>query len=145
MITMTHDFEVAPILLVEDNPGDVILIREMLLEHGLRGELRVIGDGDIACEFIARLDRDLEIPCPGLLILDLNLPRRSGREVLKMFRESDRCSKIPVAILSSSSAPGDRDAVAALGADTYIQKPISLEEFMQIGAILKQVLLLRRE
>ena len=145
MITMTDDLEVAPILLVEDNPGDVILIREMLREHGLRGELSVIGDGDIACEFIARLDRDPGIPCPGLLILDLNLPRRSGHEVLKMFRESDRCSKIPVAILSSSSAPKDRDAVAALGADTYIQKPISLEEFMQIGAILKQVLQSRRE
>ena len=142
---MTHDLEVVPILLVEDNPGDVILIREMLREHGLRGELRVIRDGDIACEFIARLDRDLEIPCPGLLILDLNLPRRSGREVLKMFRESDRCAKIPVAILSSSSATEDRDAVAVLGADTYIQKPISLEEFMQIGAILKQVLQSRLE
>ena len=145
MITMTDDLEVAPILLVEDNPGDVILIREMLREHGLRGELSVLGDGDIACEFIGRLDRDLGIPCPGLLILDLNLPRRSGREVLKMLRESDRCSKIPVVILSSSSAPKDRDAVAALGADTYIQKPISLEEFMQIGAILKQVLQSRRE
>lgn len=142
---MTHHVDVTPILLVEDNPGDVILIREMLAEHGLRGELKVLGDGDIACEFIARLDQDTEIPCPGLLILDLNLPRRSGREVLKALRESDRCSSIPVAILSSSSAPNDRDAVAALGADTYIQKPISLEEFMQIGAILRQVLLSRRE
>jgi CheY-like chemotaxis protein len=142
---MTHRVDVTPILLVEDNPGDVILIREMLAEHGLRGELKVLGDGDIACEFIARLDRDPDIPCPGLLILDLNLPRRSGREVLKALRESDRCSRIPVAILSSSSAPNDRDAVAALGADTYIQKPISLEEFMQIGAILRQVLLSRRE
>jgi DNA-binding response OmpR family regulator len=117
----------------------------MLREHGLRGELKVIGDGEIACEFIARLDEDSGTPCPGLLILDLNLPRRSGREVLKALRESDRCAKIPVAILSSSSAPTDREAVTALGADTYIQKPIALEEFMQIGAILKQVLLSRLE
>jgi CheY-like chemotaxis protein len=142
---MPPDLDVTPILLVEDNPGDVILIREMLAEHGLRGELKVIADGDLACEFIARLDRDSKIQCPGLLILDLNLPRRSGCEVLKTLRESDRCGRIPVAILSSSSAPKDRDAVTALGADTYIQKPISLEEFMQIGAILKQVLLSRRD
>lgn len=133
-----------PVLLVEDNPGDVLLIRETLSEHGLHGEVSVVADGDSACRLIAMWDREPDLPCPGLLILDLNLPRRSGREVLQALRGSVRCAKMPVVILSSSSAESDKEAAEALGADGYIQKPITLEEFIAIGAAIRSLLLNRR-
>jgi len=129
-----------PILLVEDNPGDVLLVREALREHGLTEELIVITDGEKAVEFIENLGNDGGGPCPVLVMLDLNLPKRTGHDVLKCMRNTARCQGMPVVILSSSDAPADRRAAAAFNISRYIRKPSTLDEFMMIGGIVSQLL-----
>ena len=128
------------ILLAEDNPADAALVRKALEEHGVEGELLVIDDGEMAIEFIQALDADLSAACPGLAIIDLNLPKKPGREVLERMRLSERCRHIPVMILSSSDAERDRADAARLGATRYIRKPSRLEEFLSLGAIFKAAL-----
>jgi CheY-like chemotaxis protein len=132
-----------PILLVEDNSGDVILVREALMEHHITNELCVVTDGQKAIEFLDDLHSGSLPECPALLILDLNLPRKTGREVLTHMRRIPRCDAIPVLVLSSSNAPADRQAAADLGANLYLRKPSDLVDFMQIGATIRQLLSIR--
>lgn len=132
-----------PILLVEDNNGDVILVREALLEHHITNELRVLTDGQKAIEFLDDIHHGLLPECPALLILDLNLPRKTGREVLAHMRRISRCDDIPVLVLSSSNAPSDRQAAADLGADLYLRKPADLADFIEIGASIRRLLSLQ--
>jgi CheY-like chemotaxis protein len=124
---------------VEDNPGDVGLVRHVLAEHGITCELLVLRDGEKALEFIEQVDGG-RLPCPQLVILDLNLPKTSGREVLQRMRVSPVCGNVPVVILSSSEAPKDKQETAALGATRYIRKPPTLDEFLKIGGVLKTLL-----
>ena len=127
------------ILLVEDNPADAGLVREALEEHGVEGELVVLTDGESAIRFIRALDAQ-SIACPDLVIIDLNLPKRPGRDVLECVRQSVWCGHVPVVILSSSDAKEDRAETLRLGASRYIRKPSRLEEFMSLGAIFKAML-----
>jgi chemotaxis family two-component system response regulator Rcp1 len=127
------------ILLAEDNPADAGLVRKALEEHGVEGELVVIPDGEKAIEFIQALE-DEAAPCPDLAIVDLNLPKKPGREVLERMRMSERCRHIPVVILSSSDAERDKADAARFGASRYIRKPSRLDEFLSLGAIFKAVL-----
>lgn len=129
-----------PILLVEDNNGDVILVREALLEHHITNELCVLTDGQKAIEFLDDIHTGARLECPALLILDLNLPRKTGREVLAHMRRISRCDAIPVLVLSSSNAPVDRRAAADLGADLYLRKPADLADFIAIGASIRRLL-----
>jgi len=130
-----------PVLLIEDNAGDVLLIKESLKEHGFSGKVSVISDGERAVLFMNEIDANADTPCPGLIVLDLNIPKRNGREVLKRIRESSsRCAHVPVVILSSSNAPVDREDTARLGASRYICKPSTLTKFMEVGALLKETL-----
>jgi two-component system, chemotaxis family, response regulator Rcp1 len=128
------------ILLIEDNPGDVLLVREALREHGVTAPLFVITDGEKAVEFIESLGKDGDRPCPALVLLDLNLPKRTGHDVLSRMREMKRCEHTPVVILSSSDAPADRRAAAAFDISRYIRKPSTLDEFMMIGGVIRQLL-----
>jgi CheY-like chemotaxis protein len=128
------------ILLIEDNPGDVLLVREALKEHEVTTPLFVITDGEKAVEFIEKLGKDGDGPCPALVLLDLNLPKRTGHDVLSRMREMKRCEHTPVVILSSSDAPADRRAAAAFNISRYIRKPSTLDEFMMIGAVIRQLL-----
>ncbi len=128
------------ILLAEDNPADARLVRKALEEHGVEGEILVIADGERAIEFIQGLDSDRSVACPDLAIIDLNLPKRPGREVLECMRRSDRCRRVPVVILSSSDAERDRADAVRFGATRYIRKPSRLEEFLSLGAIFKAAL-----
>jgi CheY-like chemotaxis protein len=80
------------------------------------------------------------VDCPDLVIIDLNLPRKSGREVLETMRRSDRCRHVPVVILSSSDAQEDRADAAWLGATRYIRMPSQLEDFLRLGAIFKEII-----
>jgi len=119
--------------------GDVDLVREALEAHGVTGEIFLISDGEKAI----RLIQDLEarpMSCPDLVILDLNLPKRSGREVLGSIRGSKKCQDAIVAILSSSGTQQDRADADRLGANRYIRKPLHLAEFLSIGAIFKEML-----
>jgi CheY-like chemotaxis protein len=128
------------IILAEDNPADIGLVRAALREHAVLCELRVIDDGEQVLSFIDRLDVDTKIPCPDLLLLDLYLPKRDGKQVLRHLRASERCAQTPVVILTSSDAPSDHENAEKYAAIHYFRKPSSLDQFMQLGSIVKQVI-----
>lgn len=129
----------ARILLVEDNPADVFLIREALASNEVKAEIFVARDGEEAIRALEQIDEG-RISCPDLIVIDLNLPRRSGFEVLARVRSSWKCGEKPAVILSSSTAASDREQAARLGASSYIRKPSSLKEFLSIGGRLKTLL-----
>ena len=126
----------AEILLGEDNPADVYLIRQALEENGINYNLRVAIHGGELMEAVASKPSLV----PDLIVLDLNLPRHEGLEILKLIRDNDDLCRVPVVILTSSDSPKDRIAASALGADCYIRKPSSLDEFMAIGRTFQDLL-----
>jgi DNA-binding response OmpR family regulator len=127
------------LLLAEDNLPDALLVREAIRMENLPLQVHLAADGEQAIEFIARAERDTEAPCPHFLLLDLNLPKVDGFDVLRRLRASDRCKAIPVLIISSSDSPADRSRAASLGAG-YFRKPPSYDEFLKLGAVLRQLL-----
>jgi CheY-like chemotaxis protein len=131
--------EAVSIVLAEDNPGDVRLVREALEEHGVEGQLILFKDGAKAIRFIQDVDQGLA-EAPDLAVIDLNLPKRTGRDVLECLRASNKCSNVPVVILSSSDAAEDRAECQRLGVSRYIRKPSHLDEFLGIGAVLREML-----
>jgi CheY-like chemotaxis protein len=138
--TMNTMFETrypGEIVLAEDNPEDVRFVREALREHGVRCKLRILSDGDEVVSFIDRLDEDSKRPCPDLMLLDFNLPKRDGREVLKYLRASERCGRTPVVVLTSSDSPADRETAERNAAIHYFTKSTSLDQFMLLGTIIK--------
>ena len=128
------------ILLAEDNPGDVFLVRRALEKHGIQVELVVVEDGQAAIRYIERVDGDDSMCSPELAMLDLNLPRATGSRILSRIRQSRRCNDIPIIIVTSSDSPLDRDAAAQLGATEYFQKPGDLAGFMQLGKVVRDAL-----
>jgi len=130
------------IVIAEDNAPDVFLIREALQWDGMPYRVDAMEDGEQVLQFIDRLEADLEAACPDLFVIDLNLPKRSGVEILSRIRASSRCAVVPAVVISSSDAPRDREVAKALGAELYFRKPAELKEFMTIGghihAVLKQ-------
>lgn len=125
--------------MVEDNPADVLLVREALQENAVRCELIIITNGERATEFIQAFD-DGDASGPDLVILDLNLPRKPGLYVLERIRASKKCNHVPVVILSSSDNYQDKRDAAALGASQYFRKPSRLAEFLQLGSVFKELL-----
>ena len=128
------------IIIIEDNPGDVFLMEEALREHNVPCETAVLSDGEQAASFFDRIDSDAIAACPSIVLLDLNLPKRSGHWVLRRIRASRRCPFVPVVIVSSSEAPTDMEQNRQLGATTYFKKPSNLEEFMKLGAVVNYLL-----
>lgn len=128
------------IVLIEDNPGDVLLVREALHQHEVAGDVLVLSDGEKAIDFFQNVGRQGG-EYPDLVIVDLSLPKRSGLEVLPHIQPGPSGRKAAVVVLSSSNTPRDRAESERLGADMYLQKPSRLEEFMGLGAVLKSVLL----
>jgi chemotaxis family two-component system response regulator Rcp1 len=128
------------ILLVEDAAPDVFLVREALKQAGVTLNLRVLGDGEQALDFIDHLDKDDTIACPRLVLLDLNLPKRTGDQILAHMRRSERCSGIPVIIVTSSDLSKDKEYTARLGANGYFRKPSRLDEFMKLGILVRRML-----
>ena len=118
------------ILLVEDNPGDVELAREALARGRPASRLDVVEDGEQALDYLFRRDPFVDAPRPDLIILDLNLPRRGGREVLAEIKSTPALRRIPVVILTTSGAPEDVVACYDAHANCYITKPSDLEEFL---------------
>jgi CheY-like chemotaxis protein len=126
------------ILLVEDNQADAFVVRKSLQDHGIPHDLIVMDDGDQAFRFIESVEAGAARP--NLVLLDLNLPRRTGQEVLERLRSSPACFGVPTIVLTSSDAPADRARSAALGAKRYFRKPFQLEEFLHLGELVKQIL-----
>ncbi|HEY6393440.1 MAG TPA: response regulator [Bryobacteraceae bacterium] len=119
-------------LLVEDNPGDVRLVREALKEGRFPGHLTVAMDGEEATDILWRRGAHKDDPRPDLILLDLNLPGKNGRVILKEIKSDPDLCRIPVAVFSSSSAPSDLDNAYALHANCYVRKPSDLDEYMQV-------------
>ncbi len=119
------------ILLVEDNPGDVRLTREAFKASKLLNRLHVVGDGEQAMAFLRREGVHADAPRPGLVLLDLNMPRMGGREALAAVKADEDLRRIPIVILTSSEA--DEDVVGAydLHANAYIRKPVDLDQFVE--------------
>lgn len=120
------------ILLVEDNPGDVRLTLEVFKESKMRNNLSSVGDGVAALAFLRREGKYVQSPRPDLILLDLNLPKKDGREVLAEIKEDPDLRRIPVVVLTTSQA--ERDVVRSynLHANCYISKPIDLEQFIAV-------------
>jgi DNA-binding response OmpR family regulator len=114
-------------------------VREAVGAVGLPVEVYAATDGERAIDFIAKAEMDSDAPCPDVLLLDLNLPKIEGFEVLRRLRASHKCKNIPVVVVSSSDSPGDRSEAANLGA-RYFRKPVSYEEFLKIGPFLRAFL-----
>jgi two-component system, chemotaxis family, response regulator Rcp1 len=126
----------ARVLLVEDNEADVRLTREALREAGQEVRLAAVGDGEQAMLYLRREDGYSEVPRPDLVLLDLNLPRKNGLEVLEEMRADGALASIPVIMLTSSAARQDVEACYANGANAFVVKPLELDAFMDlIGAI----------
>jgi DNA-binding response OmpR family regulator len=120
------------ILLVEDNPADVHLIREALTEKQIPCDLETIDDGEVAAAHISDIEAGHKAR-PDIVLLDLNLPKVTGDVLLKRIRQSSSMADVPVIVLTSSDSPRDRNQAEKLGASAYIRKPSNLEEFMAIG------------
>jgi len=128
------------ILVVEDNPADVMLLRWALETAELDFELTVIDDGGDALAFVQQRGEYADAVAPDLAILDLNLPRNDGLEILQAIRASQAFTDLTVAILSSSSSPRERAKIDAFRVGRYIAKPTDLNEFLKIGFIVKDLL-----
>ena len=120
------------ILLVEDNPGDVRLTREVLADSKIRNRLFVVGNGEEAIAALRREGQYRDSPRPDLILLDLNLPRKDGREVLADIKADPELAVIPVVILTSSAAEEDVLRSYNLQANCYVTKPMDLREFVKV-------------
>ena len=128
------------VLLAEDNRGDVLLVREALAEHNISAELFVMRDGGEALDYIAGIGEPNRPPCPDLVLLDLNLPKVDGLDILAEFRKHPQCTHTPVIVISSSDAPKDRERAGALGVTRYFRKPSDLEEALKLGSVVREVI-----
>jgi chemotaxis family two-component system response regulator Rcp1 len=120
------------LLIVEDNPGDVRLIREALREGRVRNKIYSVADGEEAMAYLYKQDNFSEAPRPDLILLDLNLPRKDGREVLAEIKSDKDLNSIPVVILTSSEAEKDILKAYDLNANCFITKPVELDQFLSV-------------
>ncbi len=124
--------QILKILLVEDNPGDVRLTMEALKDAEVPNKLSVVRDGVEAMEFLRRQGQYATAIRPDLILLDLNLPRKDGRQVLKEIKADDTLKRIPVVVLTTSRAEEDILKAYDLNANCYITKPVDLDQFTQV-------------
>ena len=120
------------ILMVEDNPGDVRLTLEALKDHKVWNELHVVEDGVAALDFLFRRPPHEHAPRPDLVLLDLNLPKKDGREVLAAIKGDEQLRAIPVVILTTSQAEEDVVRAYQLSANCYVTKPVDFDQFTRI-------------
>jgi CheY-like chemotaxis protein len=129
------------ILLIEDNPGDVLLFREALRGRGLAYELIVAEDGEKAMTI---LDQEPNGATgngrPDLIVLDVNLPRHGGQDVLRRLRSNPEFTAVPVVVLTSSASPADKARATGLGANLYIQKSSNLDQILEVGETVENLL-----
>lgn len=126
---MGHPIE---ILLVEDSPGDVRLTQEILMDSKVHNHLNIVEDGVQALAFLRKEAPYTHTPFPDLILLDLNLPRKDGREVLEIIKEDEKLKRIPVVILTTSQAEEDVMRAYDLHANCYITKPLDLDQFIKV-------------
>lgn len=118
------------VLLVEDDPGDELMTREAFEDNKIRNTLHVVRDGQEALDFLYRRGEYTEAPRPDLVLLDLNLPKYDGRQVLEQIKSDPELSLIPVVVLTTSSAEEDILRSYKLHANAYVTKPVDLDQFI---------------
>jgi len=124
------------VLLVEDDPGDVLMTQEAFEEHKVRNKLSVVSDGEEALAYLRRQGEHAEATRPDLILLDLNLPRIDGREVLQVIKEDEDLRRIPVVVLTTSQADEDILRSYSLHANAYVTKPVDFDRFI---AVVRQI------
>jgi len=120
------------VLLVEDDPGDVLMTQEAFEHHKLRNQLHVVPDGVEALAFLRRQGEHADAPRPGLVLLDLNLPRKDGREVLEEVKNDASLRSIPIVVLTTSQAEEDILRSYNLHANAYVAKPVDFDRFIEV-------------
>jgi len=124
------------VLLVEDDPGDVLMTQEAFEEHKVRNNLAVVSDGQEALAYLRREGNFADAPRPDLILLDLNLPKMDGREVLANIKDDEDLRRIPVVVLTTSQADEDILRSYSLHANAYVTKPVDFERFI---AVVRQI------
>jgi CheY-like chemotaxis protein len=123
---------VVEILLIEDNDGDIGLVKEVFKEGKIRNNLHVTYDGEEAMEFLRRQGKFKDAPHPDIILLDLNLPKKDGREVLADIKSDNNLKTIPVIVLTTSNANEDIIKMYDLDANSYIIKPVDFDQFLKV-------------
>ena len=130
-MTELEDPRVIDVLLVEDDEGDILITREAFEFHKIRNPLHVVTDGEQALQFVRRTGPFTDAPRPGLILLDVNLPRLSGLEVLAELKRDPELLLIPVVVLTTSQAEEDILRSYELHANAYVSKPVDFEHFIE--------------
>ena len=133
---METTLSVIVVLLVEDDPGDVFLVREAFAYNKLHNELHVVSDGVEALDFLHRRNRHVDAPRPDLVLLDLNLPRKNGREVLEEIKADASLRTIPVVVLAASEAEEDILRSYQMGANAFVTKPVDFARFIEVVGLI---------
>jgi chemotaxis family two-component system response regulator Rcp1 len=131
-MSLEHTGRAAEFLLVEDNPGDVRLTCEALTESKVKNNLNIVGDGVEAMAFLRREGKYIDAPRPDVILLDLNLPKKNGLEVLAEIKADSSLKRIPVVIITSSEAEQDILKTYDLHVNCYVNKPVDLEQFIKV-------------
>ena len=133
-MSSNQDAAIAPtdVLLVEDDPADVLMTREAFEQHQIRSPLHVVGDGEQALQFLRQSGEFTGAPRPGLILLDLNLPRMDGRELLAEIKREPKLAPIPVVVLTTSDADADVLRSYELHANAFVTKPRDLNRFLNV-------------
>lgn len=134
----THPYQ---ILLAEDSAADIGIVRIALREQDFDHVLHVATDGEAAIRFIEGVDKDSNAPGLDLLLLDMHLPKYDGEAILNRLRSTERYAQVPVVVMTSSDATQDHDRAHKHAARVYFRKPSSLEDFIQLGAIVRDILM----
>ena len=129
---MASDLRSLCVLLVDDDPGDVLMIQDALTSSDVTREVHVVGDGEEALAFLRREGRYADAPRPDVMLLDLNMPRVSGREVLAAVKEDAALRTLPVIVLTTSQSPSDIVESYSLHANAYVTKPIDLDQLTDV-------------
>ncbi|WP_082495124.1 response regulator [Cellulomonas sp. Leaf334] len=129
---MPNSTKIIDVLLVEDDPGDVLMTREAFEDNKLRNRLSVVSDGVSALEFLRKEGEHVDAPTPDLVLLDLNLPRMDGREVLQALKADANLRSIPVVVLTTSEAEEDVVRSYSLHANAYVTKPVDFDRFIEV-------------
>ncbi|GGS65651.1 two-component system response regulator [Planobispora rosea] len=127
-----NDFRWIDVLLVEDDPGDVLLTREAFELNKVKNKLHVVNDGEQAMAFLRKEEGYEDAPTPDLVLLDLNLPRKDGREVLQDIKSDENLRRIPVVVLTTSEAEEDILRSYNLHANAYVSKPVDFDQFINV-------------
>jgi two-component system, chemotaxis family, response regulator Rcp1 len=128
------------VVLAEDNPADVFLVREALNQHRIECDLRVLADGAQAIEFLNQLDSKPSTRQLDLFLLDMHLPKYDGLDILKRLRATESHAQTPVIVMTSSHATWEREAAEKHAALYYFEKPSDYRQFMELGHLVQQVL-----